>query len=147
MIQACASIEISQSTEEVSGFIDDFSPIPTWLESSAGLQQVSPESRGAGTRLRYTYRQGRRTGHMDGAIVSFEPNRRLEMRFEDYLFQVEVSLRLTGGHVSTQIEHSIIIKPKATFGKLLAPIIGFGNRKQVAQNLVRLERNIESRTS
>ena len=143
MIQNEASIHIARPVGEVFALVDDFSKAPLWLESCAELKQVSPGIKGASTQLHYAYRQGGHTGEMDGTVMAYEKNRRLEMQYADGTFAVEVRLRLAEAPGGTALTHSIAITPKRFFARLMTPMIRKMNGQQETNNLSRLKQLLE----
>src|SRR5262245_23362326 len=112
MIQHEASIQVSQQLGTVFAFVDDFSRAPSWLEAGGGVRTVPSEGRVVGSRLHYVYDHRGHRGEMDGVVTSYERDRRLEMRFEDPTFQVEIAFRLAAEGGGTVVTHGVIIRPK-----------------------------------
>ena len=143
MIEARATLEISKPAAQVFAFIDDLSKAPLWLESCLELRQADGKPKVVGTPHRYTYRQGGREGAMDGVVTAYEPGRRLAMRFTDNQFEIAVSFLLSASGSGTLVEHTVAITPKSLLGRLMAPVIRLGNRKQVVNNLARAKEILE----
>jgi uncharacterized membrane protein len=144
VIQNESSIHIARPIDDVFAFVDDFSKAPSWLESCVELKQVSPGVKGAGTRLHYAYRQGGHVGEMDGTVTAYEKNGRLELKYADGTFEVEVRFRFASEPGGTAVTHSVAITPKRFFARLMSPMIRKMNGKQVANNLSRLKQLLES---
>lgn len=146
MIEATSSLLILRPVERVFAFVADFSQTPNWLEACVELRQVTPGPQSVGAGLYYRYRQGGRTGEMEGTITAHEPGGRLEMKFSEPAFAVEVSFQFLPSPGGTTVTHRIGITPKSTMARLMTPMISAGNRQQVAQNLARLKRELEPPT-
>lgn len=108
------------------------------------LEQRTPGPKAVGTALAYTYRQGGSPGHMDGVVTAYTPGGSLGMRFTDPKFTVEVDFRLGSSPAGTEVHHRIGITPTSLMGRLMSPMIQLGNRRQVASNLDRLKRLLET---
>jgi len=143
MIEARATLEISKPPVEVFAFIDDLSKAPLWLESCIALRQSDDKPRLFGTPLHYEYRQGGRAGAMDGIVTAYEPGRHLAMRFADDTFEVGIEFHLNASDSGTLVGHVVTITPKSLLGRLMAPVIRLGNRKQVVNNLARAKEILE----
>jgi uncharacterized protein YndB with AHSA1/START domain len=143
VIEAQESIEIAKPAAAVFAYATATSNAPSWLEACVELTPTSPGPLAAGTRLHYVHRQGGHRGEMDGAVTNFERDRSFAMKFEDRHFTVEIELQLASAANSTKVTHRIVITPRALLGKLMAPMIRAGNRKQVTANLARLKRQLE----
>jgi carbon monoxide dehydrogenase subunit G len=107
----------------VFAILDDVSRAPEWLKRCTQLDNLSGGPTAVGTQLRYHYRDGRRTGVMDGSVVAREVDRKLTNSFTDKMMNVTVDFDLAptpaGG---TQLTHTISIDPKG-IGKLFTPMI------------------------
>ena len=130
----------------VFAILDDVSRAPEWLKRCTQLDNLSGGPTAVGTQLRYHYRDGRRTGVMDGSVVAREADRKLTNTFTDKMMDVTVDFDLAptsdGG---TQLTHTITIDTKG-IGKLFTPII---NRQLPAQTegaMTELKRLAESGT-
>ena len=102
MIQKEISIEILRPVHEVFAFVDDASKAPEWLGPCVSLKQNSPGPRQVGTPLHYTYRQGGRTGEMEGEVTAHELDRHLAMKFQDKMFEVSLDFSFSATPSGTQ---------------------------------------------
>lgn len=143
MIRSESSIHIARPVGDVFTFVDDISKAPSWLESCAEIKQVSPGVKGVGTKLHYAYRQGGHVGEMDGVVTAYEKDGRLEMKYADGTFEVEIQFRFASEPGGTALAHSIAITPKRFLARLMSPMIRRMNCKQVADNLSRLKQQLE----
>jgi len=85
-------------------------------------------------------------GAMDGTVTGYEPHRRLAMQYLDPRFAVDVEFELADERDGTAVMHRITITPRTLLGRLLAPVIRVGNRRQVSANLMRLKELLERRS-
>lgn len=138
-----ASTTIRRTPAELFELLADPARAPEWMESCVTLGPVGPGPLAAGTRLHYTYRQGSRPGTMEGEVTTFAPASALAMRFRDPKFTVDVQVHLSPAPEGAQVRHGIDIVPGSLIGRLMAPLIQMGNRRQVATNLARLKRLAE----
>jgi uncharacterized membrane protein len=144
VIQNESSIHIARPADDVFAFVDDFSKASSWLESCVEVKQVSPGVKEVGTGLHYTYRQGGHAGEMDGAITAYEKNARLEMKYADATFEVEIRFRFVSELHGTTVTHGVAITPKRFFAKMMMPMIRKMSGQQVANNLSRLKQLLEN---
>lgn len=121
------TIDLPQSPAQVFALLDDFSKTPQWLARCTGIVVLTLEGKAVGTKLRYSYKDGRRTGVMDGQIVERTPGQKLGYQYEDKMMQVGVRFLMEPAGAGTRLTHSIDITPKTFFAKLLSPFI----RKQL----------------
>jgi uncharacterized protein YndB with AHSA1/START domain len=140
MIRSESSVKISEPAAVVFAAVSDPGRAPAWLEGCVLLKVTGGGAMETGAKLQYVYRQGSRPGEMDGEVIACEPDRRLAMRLTDRKFDVEMEITLSGEQGDTRVTHAMTITPKTFGGRLMAPLIRLGNRRQVKMNLVRLKR-------
>jgi carbon monoxide dehydrogenase subunit G len=131
-IQFAHTIDVPQAPAQVFGVLDDFSQTPKWLARCTGIEQLSPGEKAAGTKLRYSYREGGRSGTMEGEIVARTPSERITMHYGDKMMGVVVDFHMVPNGSGTKLTHTIEISPKSFFTKLFAPMI----RKQLPKQTV-----------
>ena len=125
--------QVAASAESVFAIIDDTDRTPEWLSRCTKIDKLTDGPNHVGTALRYHYRDGRRTGEMDGSIVTHEPDRHMAMNFVDKMMDVTVDFVTAPGATegTTTLTHTVDIKTKG-FGKLFTPVI---NRSLPGQTL------------
>ncbi len=141
--------EIVRTTpERAFAVIDNLPRTADWLPPCVSLTKVNDGPNAVGDKLRYIYRQGGREAEMVGEILSRVSGERLHCKYHDGMFEVFVDLRVSVKEANTLTTHIVEIVPKTFTGKLMAPLIRFGLKKQTreaAKNLKRLlEANNES---
>jgi uncharacterized membrane protein len=146
MIKHESSVEITKPVDDVFAFVDNLSQAPRWLEGCLEVTQLSPGPKAVGTHLHYVHRQGGRRGEMDGTVTAYDKGHRLGMQYADSMFDVAIDFRFTATATGTVVAHTCAITPKRLLGKLMAPLIGMTNRKQVAHNVARLKGVLEGRS-
>jgi uncharacterized protein YndB with AHSA1/START domain len=115
----------------VFAILDDVTRAPEWLGRCTRLDNLSGGPTSVGTQLRYHYKDGGRTGVMDGKVVAREQDRKLTNWFTDKMMDVTVDFDVEPGPSpeQTRLTHTITIDTKG-FGKVLTPMI---NRQLPAQ--------------
>jgi len=106
--------------------LDDLSQTPKWLARCTGIQQLTPGLLAVGSKLRYAYRDGGRSGVMDGEVVARSPGERLGYKYWDKMMEVSVNFRMERSPqagAATRLVHSIEIAPKTFLAKLFSPLI------------------------
>ena len=118
------TLQVAAAPERVFAIIDDTDRTPEWLSRCTRIDNPDNGHNAVGTPLTYHYKDGRRTGAMDGRITRHEPARRFTMNFVDKMTDVTVDFDTAPGAdaASTTLTHSIDITTKG-FGKLFTPII------------------------
>ncbi|GAA2740836.1 hypothetical protein GCM10009868_04550 [Terrabacter aerolatus] len=129
----------------VFAILDDVTRAPEWLARCTQLDNLSGGPTAVGTQLRYHYKDGGRTGVMDGRVVAREQDHKLTNSFTDKMMDVTVDFDVEPGPTprQTRLTHTITIGTKG-FGKLLTPVI---NRQLPAQTegaMTELKRLAES---
>jgi uncharacterized protein YndB with AHSA1/START domain len=131
-IEFAHTIEVPQPPEQVFATLDDVSQTPKWLARCTGIEVLTPGPRTVGTKLRYSYKDGGRSGQMDGEIVERTPGQKLSYRYEDKMMRVGVHFTMAPTGAGTRLTHSIDITPKTFFAKLVSPFI----RKQLPKQTI-----------
>ena len=136
---------VNASPAAVFAILDDVTRAPEWLKRCTRLDNVSGGPTEVGTRLRYHYKQGRRTGVMDGAVVAREQDRKLTNRFTDTMMDVTVDFDVAPGPSpqQTTLTHTITIDTKGV-GKVFTPMIRLGLPGQTTGAMAELKRLAES---
>ena len=117
------TIEIPQPPTRVFAVLDDFAQTPKWLTRCTGIEALTPGPKGAGTKLRYGYKEGGRTGTMDGEIAARAENERLTMHYGDKMMEVSVDFQMVPSGEGTKLTHTIDITPRSLMSKVFAPMI------------------------
>ena len=126
------TIEVPQPPARVFAVLDDFSQTPKWLARCTGIEALTPGPKAAGTKLRYGYKEGGRTGTMEGEIAARAENERITMKYGDKMMDVSVDFHMVPNGAGTKLTHTIDIVPRTFMSKLFAPMI----RKQLPKQTV-----------
>ena len=117
--------EVVEATPEaIFAILDAVERTPEWLGRCTRLDRVTPGATAVGTKLVYHYKDGGRTGKMNGEVVTRTPNRKLTNAFSDKMMDVTVDFDLAPSinEGTTNLTHTITITPKG-FGMVFGPII------------------------
>jgi uncharacterized protein YndB with AHSA1/START domain len=117
------TVDLAHEPAKVFALFDDLARTPEWLERCVSIEKLSPGPNEVGSKLRYTYRDGGRTGTMDGEIVKRLPDERLTFRYADRMMLVEIDFHVTNAATGARLTHTIDITPQSLLGKLLSPVI------------------------
>ena len=126
------AIEVARGPEQIFAILDDLSQTPRWVSRCTGIEKLSPGPNAVGTKVRYAYREGGRTGTMDGEIRARTPNERLTVGYADKMMEVVVDFQMTKKDGGARLVHTIDIKPKSLMAKLFAPLV----RRQLPQQTI-----------
>lgn len=132
------TLDIGHEPSKVFALVDDLAMTPRWLERCTGIEKLSPGPNDVGTRLRYAYREGGRTGTMEGEIVARIPDERLTFRYGDKMMDVAVDFHVTSAATGARLTHTIDITPKTVLAKVFAPFIRRGLPRQTITAMERL---------
>ena len=117
------AVDVVQEPGLAFAILDDVSLTPKWLARCVGIEKLTPGPNAVGTKLRYSYREGGRTGVMDGEITARVPHERLTFRYQDKMMGVTVDFRVSRTAAGCRVVHAIEITPKTFFGRLMSPLI------------------------
>jgi uncharacterized protein YndB with AHSA1/START domain len=117
------TIELVAAPSRVFAVLEDVGQTPRWLARCTGIETLSPGPLARGTRLRYAYRVGGRSGTMDGEVTAREADRHLAMHYVDKVMAVTVDFRTTAKGSGTSLIHTIDIVPRSFIVKLFAGMI------------------------
>src|SRR5689334_17049310 len=116
------TIDVPQTPEQVLSVLADVSQTPKWLARCTGIEMLTPGPLAPRTKLRYSYRDGRRSGQMDGEVVERIDNQKLSFRYSDKMMKVGVHFSMQPQGRGTRLTHSIDITPQIFFAKLISPL-------------------------
>jgi uncharacterized protein YndB with AHSA1/START domain len=132
------TLDIGHQPSKIFALLDDLATTPKWLERCTAIEKLSSGPNDVGTRLRYAYREGGRTGTMDGEIVARVPDERLSFRYADKMMDVAVDFLVTSATTGARLTHTIDITPKTVLAKIFAPFIRRGLPRQTITAMERL---------
>ncbi|MGE3956844.1 MAG: SRPBCC family protein [Vicinamibacterales bacterium] len=135
---------IAALPDRVFEAIDDLPRTAQWLPPCVSLEKVGTGPNAVGDALRYVYEQGGRRNEMSGSIVARTPGARLHCVYADRAFEVSVDLRVAPGPGGSVTTHIIEMTPKTFAGRLMAPLIRMGLRKQTREAAANLKGLLEN---
>lgn len=124
MPKATHTVEIDAPRSTVFAILDDVGRTPEWQQRCVSVEKLSPAPNSVGTNLRYTFKDGPRTGQMTGRITARERDERFSMEYADNLMLVAVDFVLREGATSsnTSLTRAVDVHGRG-LGKLFAPIV------------------------
>jgi len=143
MPQFAHTLSVSAPPSAIFAIVDDFTKTPQWLSRCTGIDKLDDGATDVGTRLKYHYDDGRRSGVMDGQIIAREPDRHFAMKFTDKMMDVTVDFVAASDGVGSTLTHSIDIATKG-FGKLFTPMIKRSLPKQTMDAMTKLKAMAEA---
>lgn len=144
--RATHTVEINAPRSAVFAIIDDVGRTPEWQQRCINVEKLSPGPNSVGTNLRYTFKDGPRTGQMTGRITAREPDDRFSMEYADKLMLVGVDFVLRDGVTSssTSLTHEVDVHGRG-LGRILAPIVTRTLPRQTVNAVERLKAIAEHR--
>jgi len=136
-------LDVRVAPEVTFAMLDDLGQTSKWLARCTQIDKLSQGPNQVGTKLRYHYRDGGRSGEMDGEITARAPNERLAFRYADRMMEVTVDFRVVPAVSGTRLVHAIDIEPKGFFPKLFSPLIRRQLPKQTISAMERLRELLE----
>lgn len=117
------TVEVDAPPEAIFAILDDVTRTPEWLKRCTRLENLSGGPIAVGNKLKYHYKDGSRTGVMDGEVAVYDADRHLENRFTDKMMDVSVDFRAEPLDVGrSRLTHTVTIDTKG-FGKVFTPMI------------------------
>ena len=110
------TIDVGHEPKQVFAVLDDFSQTPKWLDRCTGIEKLTSGPNAVGTKLRYAYREGGRSGMME----------------------VSVDFHVTGAAAGSRLTHTIDITPINFLARMFGPFIRRGLPKQTMTAMDRL---------
>jgi carbon monoxide dehydrogenase subunit G len=132
------TIDVGHEPKKVFAVLDDFTQTPKWLERCTGIEKLTPGPNAVGAKLRYAYREGGRSGTMDGVNVARIDGERLTFRYRDKMMEVSVDFHVTDAAAGSRLTHTIDITPKNFLARMFGPFIRRGLPKQTITAMDRL---------
>lgn len=134
------TVEVNAPHSQVFAILDDVGRTPEWLTRCTRIDKLDDGPNAVGTRLRYHYRDGGRSGEMEGEITAHDSDEHLAMVYRDKLMDVTVDFvaRRGGEPGTTSLTHTIDIRTKG-MGNLFAPIVKMTLPKQTTTAMDKLK--------
>ena len=143
MAQSTRTETVRAAPSAVFAVLDDVTRAPEWLSRCTKLENLSGGPTAVGTRLRYHYQDGRRTGVMEGSVVAREQDRKLTNHFTDRITDVTADFELAPDDMGgTTVTHTTTVRLKG-IGKLLTPMINRQLPRQTESAVTGLKRLVE----
>ena len=141
------TVEVNAPYSQVFAILDDVSRTPEWLARCTRIDKLDEGPNQVGTRLRYHYKDGGRTGEMDGEITAHDADEHLAMVYRDKMMDVSVDFvaKPGGAPGTTSLTHTINIRTKG-MGNVFAPIVKMTLPKQTTTAMDKLKALAESGT-
>ncbi len=132
----------------IFAILDDVTRAPEWLKRCTQLDNLTGGPTAVGTKLKYHYKDGNRTGVMDGEVVAREQDRKLTNHFTDKMMEVTVDFDVEPGptEAQTRLTHTITIDTKGFF-KVMTPMINRQLPNQTESAMTELKKLVESGTA
>jgi hypothetical protein len=143
-IEFAHTLDVLCDPERAFSVLDDFEQTPRWFERCAGIETLTSGPNAVGTKVRYSYRDARRAGTLDGEVTARIPNERLTVRCADATLEVIVDFRIERTARGTRLVHAIQMTPRTLMLKLIAPLIRGQLPKQTRRALESLRRLLEA---
>ena len=139
------TVEVNAPQSQVFAILDDVGRTPEWLTRCTRIDKVDEGPNAVGTRLKYHYKDGSRTGQMDGEITVRDADQHLAMVYRDKMMDVTVDFvaKQGGALGTTSLTHTIEIRTKGV-GMLFAPIVKMTLPKQTTGAMDKLKVLAES---
>ena len=132
------SLRVPADPGKTFAMLDDVKRTPEWLSRCTSIEKVSAGPNAVGTKLKYSFKQGRRDGVMDGEIAARTPGEHIAFHYLDKMFDVTIDFRLSKADTGTQLTQAIDIAPRSLVGRLLSPLIRRVLPKQTVADLEKL---------
>jgi hypothetical protein len=116
------TLSVGVPPDAIFDILEDLSRTPEWLKRCTGIDKLDDGPNRVGSRLKYHYNDGRRTGSMDGEIVALVPGRHFAMKFTDSMMEVLVDFNAAPDVSGTSLTHTIDIGTRG-LGLLFSPLI------------------------
>jgi len=132
------SLQVSADPGKTFAMLDDVKRTPEWLSRCTSIDKLGDGPNAVGTKLKYSFKQGRRDGVMKGEITARTPGEQITFHYVDKMFDVTIAFRLAKADAGTQLTQAIDIAPRSVIGKLLSPLIRRVLPKQTVADLEKL---------
>lgn len=104
------TIEVEASPADIFAILEDVARTPEIHRRCTAIETVGSGPISVGQRLRYHYRDGPRTGVMDGRVARYEHLRQVAFQFTDRTTDVTIDFRAEPlGTARTSLTHSVTI--------------------------------------
>lgn len=133
------AVDVAVPPGEAFALLDDLPRTPEWLEPCTAIERIGTGANAVGDRLIYRYRQGGRSGVMEGEILAREADSVLVCRYEDATMQVVVDFRIAATPGGSRLTHTITLQPKTLATRLLSPLMRLGLPRQTRKAMARIQ--------
>ena len=142
MIKHEVTIHLNRPVEQVFAFLADTGKVSTWQSNLLELEQLTEGPLRLGSRFREIRRLGRRDAEIEGQVIAFEANRRLEIRTTTKP-EVTVSYSFDRENGGTRLRYKFVLLSSGLM-RLLDPLLARSIKKERQSDFETLKQILEN---
>jgi uncharacterized protein YndB with AHSA1/START domain len=139
-------IEFDRPVEEVFAYVDDDDKVKQWVGGLMETKRTTPGKPGVGSKFHQTLQVGKRTFEIDGELLAYEPNRRVKVKLDAGICEMEVIYTFEEIDGRTRLTYTCDSYYRKLFYRLLSPLTKRVGRRKLEEDFARL-RNLLSAKS
>ncbi len=125
--------------DEVFSYVDDDEKVKLWIGGLLETRRTSSGQPGVGSRFHQKLQIGKRVMELDGELLEYERNRRLRVKIDSHLFEMNATYNFTEAGGCTELAYTCDSHYRSLFYRLLSPLIKRMAQQKLREDFARLQ--------
>lgn len=124
---------------EVFAYVDDDEKVKLWIGGLVETKRTSNGKPGVGSKFHQKLKIGKRMMELDGELLEYERNRRLRVKIDSDLCEMNATYSFTESNGCTKLTYRCDSRYHKLFYRLLSPLIKRMAQQKLREDFARLE--------
>ena len=125
--------------EEVFSYVDNDDKVKLWIGGLLETKRTTSGTPGVGSRFHQKLQIGKRVTELDGELLEYEKNRRVRVKMNFNLGEMDVTYNFTESGGCTELAYTCDSQYRSLFYRLLSPLIKRMAQQKLREDFARLQ--------
>lgn len=140
-------VEFDRPVEEVFAYVDDDDKVKQWVGGLIETKRTTPGQPGVGSKFHQKVQVGKRIFEIDGELMAYEPNRRVEVNLDAAgMCDMEVTYTFEEINGRTRLTYTCDSYYRKLIYRLLSPITRRMARRKLEEDFARLRKLLSAQS-
>lgn len=145
MIRNKIVAHFDRPVEEVFAYVDDDDKVKLWIGGLLETRRTSSGQPGVGSKFHQKLQIGKRVMELDGELLEYEPNRRVKVKIDSHLFEMNATYNFTEAGGCTELAYTCDSHYRSLLYRLLSPLIKRMAQQKLREDFARLQLLLQPR--
>jgi uncharacterized protein YndB with AHSA1/START domain len=124
--------------DEVFSYVDDDDKVKLWIGGLLETRRTTNGTPGVGSKFHQKLQIGKRVMELNGELVEYERNRRVRVKIDADMCEMNVTYTFTKSGASTELAYTCDSHYRSFFYRLLSPFIKRMAQQKLREDFARL---------